>query len=65
MPKALRAFLLFPRCVASSFVFGNYVRHAMLVELLPFPIHLFEDLLIEQAGFAPTLAVPGPGVLPE
>jgi hypothetical protein len=44
VPKALRAFLLFPRCVASSFVFGNYVRHAMLVELLPFPIHLFEDL---------------------
>jgi hypothetical protein len=65
VPKALRAFLLFVRCVASSFVFGNDVRHALLVELLSFPIHLFEDLLIEQAGFTPALAVPSPGVFPE
>jgi hypothetical protein len=65
VPKALRAVLLFPRCVASFFVLRNDVRHAMLVELLSFAIHLFEELLIEQAGFAPALAVPGPGVFPE
>jgi hypothetical protein len=38
---------------------------AMLLELLPLPIHLFKDLLVEQFGFAPALADPRPGMLPK
>lgn len=43
------------------FVFGNRARQVMLRELL-FPIHVFQDLLAEQSGFAPTLGEPRPGM---
>jgi hypothetical protein len=44
--------------------FGNRVRSADLIGLLSIPIHLFEDLLIEQFGLAPALPEPGPAMSP-
>jgi hypothetical protein len=46
------------------FVFGNFARETMLLELLSIPIDIFKDPLVEQFGFAPALAEPRPGMFP-
>src|SRR6266700_136684 len=56
--------ILFFHNVASSSPSGIARARRCWLSCCRFPIHLFKDLLVEQLGFAPALAVPRPGMSP-